>query len=129
MLRTPVIVLAVCVGAAGCSSGPERPKLVPASGTVVYKKQPVRHALVAFIPLSAEGRAEAAQGMTDENGAFTLACPNYGPGATPGKYKVTLTFYGSNAPISDRYSAPDKTTLRADVPPEGSDKIFVTFPD
>jgi hypothetical protein len=128
MIRRLVVALAVC-GVTGCAAGPEAPKLVPASGKLLYRDRPVANALVSFLPLSAEGRAEAAQGTTDASGAFTLACPSHGPGATPGKYKVTVSFYGGTGPVPERFAAADKTPLRAEVPPGGTDRLVLVLQD
>lgn len=84
--------LAAVVYLSGCGSDAPKVNTVPVTGKVTYNGQPVAGATVAFIPTNPDGRA--AQGVTDEQGVYTLTTylgPNDQPaGAEPGDYKVTI---------------------------------------
>jgi hypothetical protein len=67
---------------------------VKAAGTVTYKGQPVKDAVVTFTPK--EGRP--ASGTTDAQGKFRLSTFAPGDGAVPGAHTVTLTVAAGSAP-------------------------------
>ena len=67
---------------AGC--GDSGPKIVPVTGTLKYKGQPVTNATLWFQPET--GRPS--WGQTDEQGHFTLNYDRGHEGAVPGKHKV-----------------------------------------
>jgi len=81
--------LLVCGLLAGCSGKTEGPTLIPVTGTVRYKNQPVEGATVVFLP---QEHAFAATGKTDAEGRFELASSVGGmqPGAVPGSYRITV---------------------------------------
>ncbi len=70
-----------------CSTGPQRPRTVPVSGSVRYRGNPVADADVAFIT---PGNARYAIGVTDGQGRFTLGTFMPGDGAIPGTHRVTI---------------------------------------
>ena len=130
-----VLTCLVAALSAGCGGGEdkwskERPKPVPAAGTVLYKNQPVEGATVTFVP---QGDAQAAIGQTDAGGKFQLQTYQPGDGAVPGEYKVTVrkvevaaeareeTNVFDTKPIEERsllpqrYGKADKTDLTASV--------------
>ncbi len=76
--------LLVAFAVAGCGSGDA--KLVPVTGKVTYKGQPVAKAGVTFV--HSDGKMSPV-GVTDENGVFTLGSP-VGQGAMVGEYKVGI---------------------------------------
>jgi len=74
----------------GCGK-PEPPPRVPVSGLVTIGGKPVPSALVTFYPLfEGFGGELIAEGISDESGRYTLACP-LGEGACIGTYKVTVS--------------------------------------
>ena len=73
----------------GCSNPDSKYSMV--EGTVTFNGQPLSEATVSFQPVSSEG--EAASGLTDASGKFTLTSAGAtggGRGALPGEYKVTV---------------------------------------
>src|SRR5687767_546326 len=81
------LLLLMCAGCKG-----NAPRLVPVRGSVVYRRQPVKAAMVMFIADGSQGtRAPAALAQTSADGSFVLHSPPHGEGAVPGYYKVTLT--------------------------------------
>ena len=69
----------------GC--GPKYPPVVPVSGKVMYKSQPVEGATVSFF---VEGGTPAT-GMTKADGTFNLTSYKPNDGAPEGSHKVTVT--------------------------------------
>ena len=84
-----VVCIAVCVSLLGCGKGGG---LVPVTGKVTYKDQPVAGATV--ILLSEKGTA--ATGLTDANGVYTVNTQGVA-GAVAGNYKVGITKFASIA--------------------------------
>ena len=80
-----VCTLLVFCGCGGSSSV----GVVAATGTVTLDGKPLDGATVAFVPDS-DG-ARSASGLTDASGNFRLTTVEPGDGATPGKYKVTVS--------------------------------------
>jgi hypothetical protein len=82
-VRASAFALAVCLLLAGCSKS----NVVPVSGTLTYKGQPVTNAYVNFVPEN--GRPS--MGETDQNGRFTLVYDPQTKGAQLGKHRVFVT--------------------------------------
>ncbi len=78
------VVLLMVMAVAGCSSGDA--KLVPVTGKVTYKGQPVAGAGVTFV--HADGKSSPV-GVTDAGGVFTLGSST-GQGAVVGDYQVAI---------------------------------------
>jgi hypothetical protein len=77
--------LAIAAPACGDSSGLTTRYRV--SGKVTYKGEPVKKAVINFVPVSGDGRGAAGQ---VEEGSYALTTQEPGDGAFPGKYKVTV---------------------------------------
>lgn len=77
-----LLILASC----GCG-GKDAP--VKVEGTVTLDGKPLEGAVVAFVPVS-EGLRQAV-GTTGSDGSFRLTTFNFGDGALPGEYKITIT--------------------------------------
>jgi hypothetical protein len=119
-------VMAACLAAsAGCGSNGRH----PVSGMVLYNGQPAVGASVTFVRKGADAGTdhEAAQGVVQDDGTFTLAGPA-GKGAPPGEYIVLVEWKegagkvkgrspGLNAPdrLKKRYLDPNKPLLTATV--------------
>ena len=106
-------LFAMSMAAAGCSGETdkwtaERPKSVPASGTVQFEKRPVEGATVVFQPDGA-GHTRAATGVTDSSGNFKLQTYDAGDGAVPGKFKVTITKVTSTSTATSQESKSNDT--------------------
>ncbi|QDV70435.1 hypothetical protein Poly24_41590 [Rosistilla carotiformis] len=71
----------------GCSQPASVNGVVPVTGTILHKGQPVAGATVTFVP-NLEGRA--CSGATDENGHFEVTTLQPGDGAIPGRYNVLV---------------------------------------
>ena len=126
---------------AGCGlsreEDPSRLKRVPVSGVVKYQGQPVEHADVSFLHVTANSTA---YGKTDSAGRFVLTTFVQNDGTVPGPHVVTIRRMdyidktppgvdlsaGHEAPppeirwiIPQDYSHPDKSGLKADVSETG----------
>lgn len=87
--RRPVVSAILCVvflsSNLGCGSS--GPRLVTASGKVTFQGKSIEGASVTFTPIE---KGLLAQAVTDSGGRFSLATSGK-PGATLGKYLVTIT--------------------------------------
>ncbi|MGQ9762512.1 MAG: carboxypeptidase-like regulatory domain-containing protein [Thermogutta sp.] len=82
----------------GCTKKPSRPKTYPVRGTVTFNGAPVEGATVTFIPkegVTGEPKPQAASGITDSSGRYTIGTFATGDGAIPGEYLVKVTKYRS----------------------------------
>ena len=93
---------------AGCGGGD--PRIVPVTGVVTFKNQPIGKINVMFIPAEQNGRI--AEGTTDESGKFELQTEQPGDGALMGNYKVSFKY------VSD--VIPDMPGFAGGVKPEAS---------
>jgi len=82
------ILAVVTLSMAGCAKGANRPKTHKVSGTVTFKGAPLPKATVSFQPT--KPGAQAAVGITDEAGAYTLTTFSAGDGAVEGPYQVAI---------------------------------------
>jgi hypothetical protein len=116
--RCAVIGLAVSlVVLAGCGSS--RPKTISVSGTVTYKKSPLKGANVIFAPRD-RTLGRTAYGTTDGNGMYQLWTFKPDDGAVPADYNVAIicktTDKGkTKSAIPENYASPDKSGLKATV--------------
>ncbi len=80
-----VALLAILVGS--CSAPP--PNIVEVKGVVLIDGEPLPKAKVRFFPQIDAASSFMAQGVTDDQGRFTLAC-NGQPGAATGENHVLV---------------------------------------
>lgn len=122
-----LVTLGLCLLAtSGCGGGQDkwekkRPKLYPASGTVLLEGAPLQDALVIY-----HAGDVAAQGRTDGDGKFTLTTFDDGDGAPEGSHKVTISKTESYY-IPTKYdtpSEPSKALMQKQLLPK-----TVTQPD
>jgi hypothetical protein len=131
MPRASALTLLACVLLAGCSGS----NVVPVSGTVTYKGQPVPNAYVHFVPEN--GRPS--MGETDANGKFTLTYDPENKGAERGKHRVFFqhnpladasrpgAIPGETPPLANEWKefftkyGPDRSTLKFDITTSTSD--------
>lgn len=79
-----IVGVALCLGLSGCGG---QGGLIPATGKVTYKGQPVAGATLTFI--HANGGTPAV-GVTDDKGEFSVNTQGR-PGLLVGEYKVGIT--------------------------------------
>ena len=85
--RTIFPVWLACLVTAGCGTE-DRPTLVPVTGWVTYRGEPVGGAHVCFFGESSEPTAIA---TTGNDGGFQLTTMDENDGAAPGSYVVTVS--------------------------------------
>ena len=135
------IGVTLLLAGAGCSGNSP----VAVRGTVTLDGNPVEGAIVLFMPEGGAGRQ--ASGQTGADGGFQLTTFTTNDGALRGKYKVVVQYTEAVEPppggnvkdvmqglekaqkakkvttpkyvIPARYSDPDKTELRQEVPTNG----------
>ena len=83
-----VAALVLLAAASGCGG-----KLVTVKGRVTYQGRPVPSTLVTFLP---DDGGRRSQGLTDDNGNFTLHYSRDEVGVTRGKHTVFLAYHISN---------------------------------
>jgi hypothetical protein len=104
--------------------------LVPVSGKLVYQNKPVPLAWLRFYPdASQKGQGLVADGQSKEDGTFTLQTYPHGPGAVPGKYKVTITLEARGTGIASRYADAEQTPLRVEVKEAGASDLVLRLTD
>lgn len=99
MSKRLILAIGLGVVAAGCGDpGPSAhiEKVVPVSGTLTYRGQPLEYHQVIF--RATDGRRTAI-GITDAAGKFTLGTNGKDDGAPPGSHKVGINYVGP--PIVD----------------------------
>jgi hypothetical protein len=79
-----VLVLAGCGAGVGEGMG-------SVSGVVTMDKQPLKEALVKFVP--ADGQGRPSHGITDENGRYDLFYSTNTRGALVGEHKVLISTF------------------------------------
>lgn len=87
MSRTALAIL-FSVLLTGCPGGSDTPELGSVTGTVTLDKQPLPDATVQFTP---SGGGRPASAVTESDGGYELMWSPGNPGATPGKYQVSIT--------------------------------------
>jgi hypothetical protein len=148
-----VAFLSIAALAAGCGGGESEDSvddrlakleaLVPVSGVVTVGGKPLPGVVVTFLP----DDWGPAHGETDDEGRYSLETAAR-PGAIPGTYKVAMSYLvaadgrvlgldsrsGFNADpavatavekLPPEYASTEKTTLTAEIPPNGGAIDFV----
>ncbi len=133
-----VLTLVVLVGC-GKTPGPKAiiEKVVPVSGTLTYKGEPLEYYQVTFLPV--DGRRPAI-GVADAAGKFKMGTNKADDGAPPGPTKVAIVYAGppSTDPpgqekqiedpallpqpkikIPEKYNNPETSGLTQDIPKSG----------
>ena len=83
-----LVCLSVCLIAAACSKGPVRPATYPVTGTVTFKGAPLEGAQVIFVPTAKGG--QAATGLTDAAGKYSVGTYQAKDGAQEGEYRIKI---------------------------------------
>ena len=126
-LSAVLALLTLCP--AGCAKPP--PRLVPVSGKVMYRGEPVRGMKVTFVPDLAKGNRQGqdGRGTTGDDGSFTLHTYPDGAGAMPGHYKVTVLYYTRSEGVPRKYTKFYLTPLTVEVPEAGVTDLVLTVRD
>ena len=118
----------------GCQRGPA--PLMPVTGKVTYKGYALQSGAIVFTPdANAGASGPIAHGKINSDGSFHLFAGE-APGAPAGKYRVSVTSYGSalvsnvpfNAPSSvlpDKYSDPQLSGLVCEVQPNRANSFDI----
>lgn len=112
----------------GCSGSDSIPGLVPVSGEVTFKGEPVPEGSVSFINVKDKSVFSGAI----VNGKYALAASPSSPGAAPGEYRVSVkgpagTMDESGKPVRPanplpaRYESTSTSDLTATVPATGGE--------
>lgn len=138
LVRAALTILAVSFlfMSIGCNLD-SRPKRAPVSGTVTYRNQPVKGAVVNFVPVAGDN---IATGLTDAQGKYQLGTFELTDGALVGQHKVSIVargperdpkpsemvgmMPGTKVPgdpiIPQKYFTPDTSGLTFEVTRQGS---------
>jgi len=122
------VCLALLLAAIGCGSRqPERVKIYPARGAVIFKGQPAAGAIVRV-----HGVAGATpRAVVRKDGTFALTTYEAGDGVPPGRYRVSVYWRrqgqedGDEGPflIPERYSRPESSGLEIEIKPEAQNDL------
>jgi len=93
MLRV-FLAFSVVLFALGCGGS----DFTTVQGTVTYDGKPLTNGYVTILP---DGEGESASGQIGSDGRFTLTTFNATDGVKPGKYKVRIASYLSEAKMND----------------------------
>lgn len=116
---------AVLASAAGCGS--KAPKLVPMTGKVVHKGDPMTAGSVYFHATggNATPTQDPPSSVLQTDGSFTVKTYPFGEGIPPGDYKVTVSGAVAGRARLPKYSDPTKTPWMLNVPEAGvQDQVF-----
>ncbi len=86
----PTLFLGVLGLTAGCTSAPSNPKTFPVDGMVNLDDKPIAGATIVLVPISKDD-GEAASGVSDASGKFSLTTYSAGDGVRPGSYRIRVT--------------------------------------
>jgi hypothetical protein len=113
-----VSVFAAGAALAGC--GGSTPPLVPVTGKVTHKGKALTGGSVWLHPEGATGdQKEKTSGQLQLDGTFSCRTFPHGDGATPGKYKVTLSPDLAGRIGAPAYGTTTKTPWELTVPDSG----------
>jgi hypothetical protein len=121
----PILACASWLLFAGCDAG--TPTLVPVSGKVLYRNQPLPRGTIVFVPDADRGNnGPLAQGTIQGGGSYTMQTGEKS-GAMPGWYRITViaventtsfSLNGSAVPrslVPERYRDPQLSDLACEV--------------
>jgi hypothetical protein len=92
--KTTVLVPALLLGVlgllAGCTKAPSNPKTFAVDGVLSLDDKPIEGATIVLVPISKDD-GEAASGVSDATGKFSLTTYTSGDGVRPGSYRIRVT--------------------------------------
>jgi hypothetical protein len=119
-LALVAVMLCACVIPMACSGNADRPQLAQASGTVLYKGQPLSQGTIVFHPETGRG----ASGKIVEGEIVEVTTYEVGDGVPVGKHKVTIQsvdkpdadmYTPTTSLIPEKYNVLSQTDLTADI--------------
>ena len=118
------VMLSVTIG---CQD-PNRPRLMPASGTVLHNGEPLTSGSLIFFPdRDAEYQKDSPTSMLQSDGTFVMKTFPYGNGVAAGKYKVCLNSGLAAGIKRPNYADPQKTPWEVEISDKGqTDLMFET---
>ncbi len=96
-----LLALAMMAAVSGCGGSGNTVKV---QGKVTLDGAPLEGAGVTFIP--EDPKIQVASGVTGSDGTFRLTTYNFGDGALPGDYRVTITKTEAQGAGGEKMSAP-----------------------
>lgn len=150
--RFPVIIAGLAISLtvfAGCKDS--RPSRVQVHGRVIYNGKPATTGTICFLRVADKGGTNLNRPATAElasDGSYTMRTFGKDDGVLPGEYVVTITAVdysravnisrSEGPPMSPKevqsqlllpvkYSSPEKSGLKASVPPDASGPLQIDF--
>lgn len=120
----PCLLCGLLCCAAGCAD--QGPQLVPVTGRVLWKGEPLTAGSIHFHPDSANDfQQDTPSSLLQTDGSFAVRTFPYGDGIPPGRYKVTLAPQLAARIELPEYADVAKTPWTLDVPEAGVlDHVF-----
>ncbi len=98
---------------AGC--GRPMPSMVPVSGRVLYRGQPLAGGIIVFTPDAERGgHGPLACGEIDADGRYTLRTDG-APGAAVGWHVVTIAPFSASVGLPQKYRDPERSGQSVEV--------------
>ncbi len=124
-LRFPMlasVLLGSCIGCGASGSG-TMPSLVPVTGKVTFKGQPLTTGTVRFEP---EDYGRPATGKLQPDGTFALTTLKEGDGVVPGHHRVSIigTDPKAKPAVPKKYADGGSSKFEADVSAENKEFTF-----
>ncbi len=137
--RKSALLAAVCFALGGCGKGPE---IVPFTGKVLYKGEPLEFGSVMFQP-TAGGKPSS--GRIESDGTFAMKTRGVGDGAAVGLNRIRVTCFPAQKPgaggnqsqeialgnslIPTRYNSFGSSGLSIEVKAAGNDPYTIELDD
>jgi hypothetical protein len=122
-----LLLTTLCCGACwgcGAAGGGAQTALVPVTGKVTYKGQPVAKGRIRFEP---DGYGRPAFGQLKSDGTYMLTTEKDGDGVIAGHHRVTVTDTGIKSPkdaLANKWRSEAASGLTADVDAEHNEFTF-----
>ena len=125
ILTLPMLALALLGPSTGCGANGAgtMPSLVPVTGKVTFKGQPLTTGIVRFEP---DDFGRPATGKLQPDGTFVLTTLKDGDGVVAGHHLVSITDTDSKAKpaVPKKYANGQSSKFVADVSPESKEFTF-----
>jgi hypothetical protein len=117
-----VLPLLACLLVIGCS---DKPRLVPLTGRVTLKGQPVTAGSVVLHPDAANHyQKDLPSSLLQLDGSFAFKTFPFGEGVPPGTYTMTLAPELANRLKVPRYARAESSDWKIEVPPSGREGLL-----
>ncbi|MDB5384821.1 MAG: hypothetical protein JWM11_467 [Planctomycetaceae bacterium] len=126
MFRRLLVITILLVMLSGCSESKveARAVVVPASGILTQKGQPIVGAQLTFV---GDENSEPGVALTDAKGKFKCMTNDSSEGIRPGEYVVLVSLPGGR--IHSRYAAAETSPLQVSVVEEGGNQFTLQLDD